>query len=91
MKLKAGTDTFHIDTPKVTFEGSGGLEVTLEQNQPGDEVILTFDGAGITGGGGGGEGFPLFIQDTAPVTAETKYLWIDTTGGDLSFNVETGV
>lgn len=28
--------------------------------------------------GGGGEGFPVFIQDTTPVTSTEKYLWIQT-------------
>lgn len=33
----------------------------------------------------------LFIQNTAPVGVTGAYLWIDTTGGNLNFWVETGV
>lgn len=33
----------------------------------------------------------IFIQSTAPTGITGPYLWIDTTGGNLSFNVEDGL
>jgi len=33
----------------------------------------------------------VFIQATAPVTSINKYMWIDTSGGDLTIWIEDGV
>jgi hypothetical protein len=34
---------------------------------------------------------PTYIQDSAPVSPYSKYLWWDTSGGDLTLWIESGV
>lgn len=49
-------------------------------------------GGGGGGGGASGAAQNLFIQDTQPVTTETTYMWVETSGGEIvTFWVETGV
>lgn len=41
--------------------------------------------------GGGGSGDSIYVQDTEPAWADgEKGLWIDTSGGNLNFWVQTG-
>lgn len=44
-----------------------------------------------SGGGGGGSGTPVYIQNTQPTAGPgEKYLWLDTSNGDLQIWVEDG-
>lgn len=86
MKIRVGAETFEVSTPKIEFEAGENMGITLTRGDD-DDVIISF----VAGDVGDSADVPVFIQDTAPVTIATKYLWIDTSGGDIAFWVENGV
>jgi hypothetical protein len=85
MKIRVGSETIEVSTPKIEFDAGENMGILLTRGDD-DEVILTFTSGDV----GDDADVPLFIQDTAPVTVATKYLWIDTSGGDIAFWVENG-
>lgn len=86
MKIRVGSETIEVATPKIEFASGENMGITMEVGDD-DDVIVTF----VAGDVGDSADVPVFIQDTAPTTIADKYLWIDTSGGDIAFWVEDGV
>jgi len=86
MKIRVGGETIEVASPKIEFEAGDNMGIALTRGDD-DDVIVTF----VSGDVGDSSDVPVFIQDTAPVTIANKYLWIDTSGGDIAFWVENGV
>lgn len=82
------------DNQVLTYEQSTGL--WKNKLNPADGVTSITAGEGLTGGTVTSTGtfavqIPTFIQDTQPTTSATKYLWWDTSNGDLTLWIEDGV
>lgn len=75
------TDALVLDNPTI--------DTTLV-NCPSVIILQSNGGSGPTGPPGPSSIENLYIQPTAPTDPGVNYMWIDTTGGNLNFWVETG-
>jgi len=82
--LGGGGSDSHMEGRDVTYVDSGLLAngQFLVYDSVAGKFGLT-DKDGLFGGPGGDTVYPVYIQNTAPVTAAPKYMWIETAiGGD---------
>lgn len=92
LNSKAGTSHSHSISDITNLQGS------LDSKQPLAAVLTnttasftTADETKLDSIQANAEVNNVFIQATAPVTSINKYIWIDTSGGDLTMWIEDGV